>query len=231
MFDPTNEENNDEFQDAREHNDEEEEEEMDNTQLSDFDYLKGIMQSEYRNNEFSTGRKINEDGDYDLNITRDNADYDVYKRRVNYILLSGILPELERKDFVVPSYDILNASGLIQEIKPRFSIKTGKFLGFDYQKGNINTGLFKVIVPKGKGPGLRYTGDRTLQDTLMDFRGRLMDAQTLYEEHANGIIDQEMTWDNYFEGMQIDNNTIEGQVKGKREKDRIRAQIKMEYLT
>ena len=112
MFDPTNEENNDdEFQDAREHN--EEEEIWDDRKLSDFDYLKGIMQSEYGNNEFSNSARINEDGKYEFNISRDDPDYKLYRRRVNYILLSRILPQLEGTDLVVPSYDILNASGLI----------------------------------------------------------------------------------------------------------------------
>ena len=49
MFDPTNKENyheEEEFQDAQENN-EEEEEIWDDRKLSDFDYLKGIMQSEY----------------------------------------------------------------------------------------------------------------------------------------------------------------------------------------
>ena len=74
--------------------------------------------------------------------------------------------------------------------------------------------LKKIIVrEKGKDGRLHYTGDRTLQDTLMDFRGRLADARALYEELANGIIDQEMKWDGYLEGMQIDTGNLEGAVR------------------
>ena len=63
MLDPTNEGNHEEeeeFDDARENN-EEEEDIWDNTQLSNFDYLKGIMQSEYGNNEFSNSGQINKE--------------------------------------------------------------------------------------------------------------------------------------------------------------------------
>ena len=55
MFDPNNEENmheeEEEFEDANENN--EEEEIWNDRDLTDFDYLKGIMQREYGNNEFS----------------------------------------------------------------------------------------------------------------------------------------------------------------------------------
>ena len=217
MFDPeTNENNDEEFQDAQEHN--EEEEEINNTQLSDFDYLKGIMQNEYGNNEFSNSARINEEGEYDFNISRDDPDYKLYKRRVNYILLSRILRQLEGANLPIPSYDVLNGSGLIREIKPRLSLKTGSFNRFSYRKGLM--GPFKKIIvrEKGKDGILRYTGDRTLQDTVMDFRNRLADARALYEKLADGIIDTEMRWDGYLEGLQIDNNAVEGQVKGKKER-------------
>ena len=48
---------------------------------------------------------------------------------------------------------------------------------------------------------------------------------------ADGIIDNEMRWDGYLEGLQIDTGNPEGWVEGKKEKDRIRAEINREYLT
>ena len=90
MIDPNDEYNEeDDFQDAEEERYEEElnewqekmrrekEEEgkvWDDRRLSDFDYLKGIMQSEYRNNEFLNSAEITETGDYNLNLERDDPD-------------------------------------------------------------------------------------------------------------------------------------------------------------
>ena len=179
MLNPETSENNheeeEEFEDAQENN-EEEEDIWGDTKLSDFDYLKGIMQSEYGNNEFSNSARVDEDGGYDLNISKDDPDYELYRRRTNYILLSRILPQLERANLPILSYDVLDASGIIREIKPRLSPKTSNFLGFDYKRNTFKS-FKKIIVLKEKGPGLQCTLDKTLQDVVMDFRGRLADAR------------------------------------------------------
>ena len=112
---------------------EEERKVWDDRRLSDFDYLKGIMQSEYGNNEFSNGAEITETGDYDINLERDDPDRENYWKRANYIMLSRLLEQLERPNFVVPSFDVMESYGTIRDIKPRFSPKTGRFLGIDYR--------------------------------------------------------------------------------------------------
>lgn len=150
MFDQNSEENNEEenFEDANENN-EEEEEIWNDKDLSDFDYLRGIMQSEYGNNEFSNSGRITDEGDYDFDVGRDDPDREYYRRRANYILLSRILPQLdllEGPDFLAPSYDVMEGKGIIQSIKPRFSPKTNNFLGFDYRINPYKP--FKKIIVK-----------------------------------------------------------------------------------
>ena len=43
-------------------------------------------------NEFSNSGRINEEGDYDFDIGRDDPDYANYRKRGNYIMLTRILP-------------------------------------------------------------------------------------------------------------------------------------------
>ena len=83
----------------------------------------------------------------------------------------------------------------------------------------------------GKGGILRFTKDATLQPLLQDFRDEVMRSSEIYQEMSNGIIDSEMKWDGYLDGLGIDRGTPEGWVEGKRVKDRVRAEIKREYLT
>ena len=71
---------NDDFQDAEEEHLEDEFNEFlekmdrekirEDRRLSNFDIQKGIMQSEYGNNEFSNSAEITETGDYDLDLDR-----------------------------------------------------------------------------------------------------------------------------------------------------------------
>ena len=231
MFDPNNEENNheeeEEFEDANESN--EEEDVWNDKDLSDFDYLKGIMQSEYGNNEFLNSGRITDEGDYDFDVGRDDPDRENYRRRANYILLSRILPDFEGSDFVVPSYDVMEGHGIIQSIKPRFSPKTNNFNGFEYRKDPFKP--FKKIIVRDKSGGLRYTGDKTPKPILDDFREELNVARNVYEELATRIIDAEMKWDDFFEGIKLDRSTAEGWVKAKKTKDEIRAEIKKGYLS
>ena len=46
-----------------------------------------------------------------------------------------------------------------------------------------------------------------------------------------GIIDSEMKWDGYLDALNIDRGTPEVWVRAKKEKDRVRVEIKTEYLT
>ena len=96
------------------------------TKLTDFDFLKGIMQSEYGNNEFSNSAEITETGDYDLNLERNDPDRENLRKRANYIMLSRLLGQLEGPNFVIPSFDVMKSYGTIRDIKPMFSPKTGK---------------------------------------------------------------------------------------------------------
>ena len=147
-------------------------------------------------------------------------------------MLSRLLGQLEGPDFVVPSFDVMESYGTIRNIKPRFSPKTGRFLGIDYRIGPREGGKpFKKIIVFGKGGILRYTKNKTLQPLLDDFRAELMRSSEIYQEISNGIIDSEMKWDGFLDALGIDRSTPEGWVKAKREKDRVRAEIKREYLT
>ena len=78
---------------------------------------------------------------------------------------------------------------------------------------------------------MRYTGDKTLQPVLKDFRDRLMDARELYSRIADGIIDVEMKWDGYLEGMQIDTNTPEGTIRAQTTKKEIREEMKRGFIS
>ena len=122
--DDENERIEDEFNEWQERND---------GRLSDFDFLKGIMQSEYGNNEFSNSAELTETGDYDLNLEKDDPERENLRRRANFIMLSRLLGQLEGPNFVIPSYDVMESYGTIRGIKPRFSPKTGRFLGIDYR--------------------------------------------------------------------------------------------------
>ena len=138
MFDQHNEDVNDDFDDAQDdfYNSqtdemfnewknrterEEQERVWNDTELSDFELLKGIMQSEYGNNEFSNSAEITETGDYNLNLEQDDPDRANYRKRANYIMLSRLLGQLEGPNFVVPSFDVLEGYGLLRKIRPRFS--------------------------------------------------------------------------------------------------------------
>ena len=189
------------------------------------------MQSEYGNNEFSNSGRINEEGDYDFNISRDDPNYVAYRKRANYILLTRILPELEGANLVIPSYDVLEGNGIIRDIKPRFSEKTGRFNGFDYRTDPFKAFKRIIVREKGEEGRLRYTGDKTLQPVLKDFRDRLKDARELYDRIADGIIDTEMKWDGYLEGLQIDTNTVDGVMKAKKTKDEIREEMKKGFIS
>ena len=92
MFDDNMENNeNEDFQDAEEEQHEEEWQQQlekekegkiwDDRRLSDFDLLKGIMQSEYGNNEFSNSAELTETGDYDLNLERDDPNRENLRKR------------------------------------------------------------------------------------------------------------------------------------------------------
>ena len=179
------------------------------------------MQSEYGNNEFSNSGRINENGEYEFNIDKNDPDYENLRKRANYKLLNRILPEVEGANFVIPSFDVFEGNGIIRDIRPIFSPKSEKLIRVEYRINHINPykGFKRIIVRDKGGNGiLRYTGVKTLQETLNDFRGRLMDAQELYERMADGIIDQEMKWDGYLEGLGIDTNIAEGRVRAQKTK-------------
>ena len=231
MFEQHNEDANDGFEDAQDDYDEnvQEEKVWDDRRLSDFDLLKGIMQSEYGNNEFSNSAKITDTGDYDLDLERDDPDRENYRKRANYIMLSRLLGQLEGPNFVVPSFDVMESHGIIRSIKPRFSPKTGNFLGIDYRMGPFKP--FKKVIVYGKGGILRYTEDISLRPLLNDFRAEIMKSSELYQEVSSGIIDSEMNWDGYLDALGINRGTPEGWVKAKNEKDRTRREIMGEYLT
>ena len=150
---------------------------------------------------------------------------------MNYIMLTRILPQLERPNLVVPSYDVLEGNGIIRDIKPRFSPKTGNFIGFDYRSDPFKAFKKIIVRERGKDGNLRYTGDKSLQTVLKDFRDRLMDVRELYNKIADGIIDSEMKWDGYLEGLQIYTNKAEGVIKAKRTKDKIRTEMKKGFIS
>ena len=207
----------------------EEEKVWDDTRLSDFDFLKGIMQSEYGNNEFSNSAEITEEGDYDLNLEKDDPERKNLRLRANYIMLSRLLGQLEGPNFIIPSFDVMESYGTIRNIKPRFSQKTGRFLGISYRTGPYK--LFKKIIVYGKGGILRYTEEQSLQTILEDFREEINNSSKIYQEISSGIIDSEMNWDGYLDGLGIDRGTPEGWVRAKNEKEGVRRKILGEYLT
>ena len=208
---------------------EEQEKVWNDTRLSDFDLLKGIMQSEFGNNEFSSSAEITETGDYDLNLEKDDPDRVNYRKGANYIMLSRLLKQLEGPNFVVPSFDVLEGYGLLRKIRPRFSPKSGRFLGIDYKMVEYKD--FREIIVYGKGGILRYTKNQDLLPLLKDFRAEIRNSSEAYQEISAGIIDSGMNWDGYLDALNIDRGTPEGWVKAKNEKDRVRIEILGEYLT
>ena len=144
-------------------------------------------------------------------------------------MLRRLLGQLEGPDFVVPSFDVMESYGTIRNIKPRFSPKTGKFLGINYRTDPFKP--FKEIIVKGNKGILRYTKNKALQPLLNDFGEEVVRSSEMYQEMSNGIIDSEMKWDTYIDGLNIDRGNPQGWVEGKREKDRVRQEIKREYLT
>ena len=70
-----------------------------------------------------------------------------------------------------------------------------------------------------------------MQPVLKDFRDRQMDTRRLYEELADGIIDAEMKWDRYLEGMQIDTNWPEGEIRAQKTKKEIREEKKRGFIS
>lgn len=70
------------------------------TKLSDFDLLKGIVQLEYGNNSFSNSGELTDTGDYNIVIDRDGEVREIDERkRVNHVALRRILKEPDT-DFV-----------------------------------------------------------------------------------------------------------------------------------
>ena len=66
----------------------------------------------------------------------------------------------------------------------------------------------------------------------MDFRKVIENSRVEYEELANGIIDQEMKWDSFFEGVGGFNaNTVEAHEKIKKAKAEIQAEMKKGFLS
>ena len=186
------------------------------------------MQSEY-GNKFSNSAEITETGDYDLNLDDKDPDRENLRKRANYIMLSHLLRQLEGPNFIVPSFDVMESYGAIRDMKPRFSHKTGRFLGIDYRTNTFKP--FKRIIVYGKGGILRYTEDVKLKPLIDDFRNEIVRSSKIYQEMLNGIIDKEMKWDGYLDALNIDRGTPEGWVKAKNEKDRVRREIKDEYFT
>ena len=131
-------------------------------------------------------------------------------------MLTLFLPQLEGANLVVPSYDVLEGNGIIRDIKPRFSPKTGNFNGFDYRSDPFKAFKKIIVRERGKDGNLRYTGDKSLQPVLKDFSDKLMGARELYNKIADGIIDSEMKWDGYLEGLQIGTSRPEGVIKAKK---------------
>ena len=92
MFEQHNEDANDNFEDAQDDENaqtdemfnewkniterEEQEKVWNDTELSDFELLKGIMQSEYGNNELSNSAEISDTRGYELGLERDDPDRD-----------------------------------------------------------------------------------------------------------------------------------------------------------
>ena len=164
MFEQHDEDANDNFEDAQDDENaqsdemfnewknrterEEQEKVWNDTELSNWDLLKGIMQSEYGNNEFSNSAEISDAGGYELGLERDDPDRDNLRKRANYIMLSRLLGQLEGPDFVVPSFDVMEGYGLLRKIRPRFSQKSGRFLGIDYKMDPYKP--FKEIIVFGK---------------------------------------------------------------------------------
>ena len=87
----------------------------------------------------------------------------------------------------------------------------------------------KIIVLKGKNT-FGYTTDKTLQPLLVDFRYEVELSSKIYQEMSSGIIDKEMQWDGYLDALNINQGTPEGWLRAKNEKDRVRREIKREYL-
>ena len=53
----------------------------------------------------------------------------------------------------------------------------------------------------------------------------------MYEELAGGIIDSEMKWDGYLEGLQIDTNRPEGEIRAQKTKRKIREEMKRGFIS
>ena len=244
MFEQHNEDVEDNFEDAQDDENaqtdeifnewrnrteqEEQENVWNDTRLSDFDLLKGIMQSEY-GNEFSNSAENTETGDYDLSLERDDPGRENLRKRANYVMLSRLLGQLEGPNFVVPNFDVLEGYGLLRKIRPTFSPKSGRFLGIDYKIDPFKP--FREVIVFGKRGILRYTKNQDLQPLLDDFRAEVRNSSEAYQEYSAGIIDSEMNLDGYLDTLNIDRGTPEGWVKAKNEKDRIRREIMGEYLT
>lgn len=48
---------------------------------------------------------------------------------------------------------------------------------------------------------------------------------------SSGMIDKELEWDDFFDGLKIDRNTPEGWNKARMTKEKIRAEIKKGFLS
>ena len=58
-----------------------------------------------------------------------------------------------------------------------------------------------------------------------------MESTDLYKNIADGIIDADLKWDSYFEGLGMDTNTPGDWVKAKKTKDEIRAELKSGFIS
>ena len=110
--------------------------------LSDFDYLKGMLQAEYGDNPLSNSGEITDTGDYDFrtpdkDVLDIGPEKELHRRRANYIMLKRILGTL-LPGYTYLGFDILEKNGVLQDTRVQFSPKTGRLLGISYRRSAID---------------------------------------------------------------------------------------------
>ena len=144
------------------------------------------------------------------------------------MMLRAILRGIE-PDSIYPSFDILEKSGILNDVNPRFSKKTGRLLGIEYRRSAVDP-YREIIVFDPKTKQLGFTRNKKNLVRLGDFKNILKHSREQYKQFNNGIIDTEMKWDSFFEGLNFDTNTEAGLIKIEKTKDEIRAELKQGFF-
>lgn len=186
--------NDNDFQDAQEQEQQQEQQqEQEQEGATDFDMLRDWLESEYGENDFSNNAEMNNTGGYNFNFDSSGPGK-VGSDEVKRGEMKIILDEVEGIG-TTPSIELLRKYDIFDDVEVTRSDKTENFLGLKFRGVD-------VVVWDKSARGFRFTTSEQgrAQEHLEEFRERLYKARVEYREQVDGMVDEEMAWDGFFEG-------------------------------